>query len=179
MRMETAFELSDEDISFVMNANILIRTANAGDETTIAQHRVGMFRDMGVLPDDLHGQMQDASVTWTQRMMDAGTYLGWLAYPEDEPTTIVGGVGLLIREAPPTVTRYGEASVRTGLQGLVINVYTEPAWRRQGVARRLMNAVLEEASRRQLINVVLHAAEDGRHLYETLGFVPTNEMRLS
>jgi hypothetical protein len=29
-----------------------------------------------------------------------------------------------------------------------------------------------------LANVTLHASDDGRHLYETLGFEPTNEMRL-
>jgi hypothetical protein len=27
-------------------------------------------------------------------------------------------------------------------------------------------------------SVVLHASDEGRPLYETLGFVPTNEMRL-
>ena len=27
-------------------------------------------------------------------------------------------------------------------------------------------------------SVVLHASDEGRHLYESMGFIPTNEMRL-
>jgi hypothetical protein len=32
--------------------------------------------------------------------------------------------------------------------------------------------------RAEVRRIVLHASDDGRRLYERLGFVPTNEMRL-
>jgi len=42
-----------------------------------------------------------------------------------------------------------------------------------------MRALLHELAARSVRRIVLHASDDGRRLYERLGFVPTNEMRLS
>ena len=67
--------------------------------------------------------------------------------------------------------------IARGRQGIVLNVYTEPAWRRRGVARRLMESVLTWAREVELESLVLHASEEGRALYEHLGFAPTSEMR--
>jgi GNAT superfamily N-acetyltransferase len=59
----------------------------------------------------------------------------------------------------------------------VLNVYTEPAWRRHGLAQQLMRELLAWARKERLDRLVLHASADGRRLYERLGFVATNEMR--
>jgi len=64
-----------------------------------------------------------------------------------------------------------------GRQAIVVNVFTEPEFRRQGLARQLMLAVLAWARDERLDSLVLHAAKDGRALYESLGFTQTNEMR--
>jgi GNAT superfamily N-acetyltransferase len=58
-----------------------------------------------------------------------------------------------------------------------VNVYTEQAWRRRGVARFLMEALMQWARDERLDSLILHASTDGRPLYEQLGFEPTNEMR--
>jgi ribosomal protein S18 acetylase RimI-like enzyme len=52
-------------------------------------------------------------------------------------------------------------------------------WRRRGVAEALMRAILDTLAERGIRRVVLHASDDGRSLYQRLGFVPTNEMRLA
>ena len=41
-----------------------------------------------------------------------------------------------------------------------------------------MRTLLEVLAERRIRRVVLHASEEGRRLYERLGFVQTNEMRL-
>lgn len=64
-----------------------------------------------------------------------------------------------------------------GPQGLILNVYTEPAWRRRGLAVLLMQRVLDWAAANGVKSLVLHASNDGRPLYEKLGFTATNEMR--
>jgi len=64
-----------------------------------------------------------------------------------------------------------------GEQGLVLNVFTEVAWRRHGIAALLMERVLTWARERRLASVVLHASAEGRRLYERLGFAGTNEMQ--
>lgn len=163
-----------------MNDTILVRPAVAGDEPIISHHRARMFRDMGVLPDDQYDEMHATSVAWHQRLIASGEYVGWLAYVAEHPEQVVGGAGMLLRVAPPTVAhRATSPTVREGVQALVINVFTEPQWRRRGVAALLMQQLIDDARARNVINVVLHASDDGRALYESLGFVPTNEMRLA
>jgi len=61
-------------------------------------------------------------------------------------------------------------------EAIVVNVYTEPAWRRRGAARTLMEQVIDWARAQGIGRLVLHASKDGRALYERLGFAPTNEM---
>jgi ribosomal protein S18 acetylase RimI-like enzyme len=63
-------------------------------------------------------------------------------------------------------------------RGNVLNVYTEPKHRRQGMARALMHIALEWCAANQVDAVILHSSSEGSGLYESLGFTPTNEMRL-
>ncbi len=65
-------------------------------------------------------------------------------------------------------------------RGLVYvhSVYTEPAYRQRGLARRILNAMLDYCRENGWPRISLHASEMGRGLYEQLGFKPTNEMRL-
>jgi GNAT superfamily N-acetyltransferase len=58
-------------------------------------------------------------------------------------------------------------------------MYVEPDYRRRGIARQLMNAILAWARDGRVARLVLHASQDGRHLYTAMGFVPTNEMQFS
>jgi len=62
-------------------------------------------------------------------------------------------------------------------QGVILNVFTEPEWRRRGIAALLMKTIIEWSREQCLEELVLHASDDGRALYEQLGFVSTNEMR--
>jgi GNAT superfamily N-acetyltransferase len=62
---------------------------------------------------------------------------------------------------------------------LLVNVYTEPQWRRRGIARQLVIALMQWASDKGADQLVLHASDAGRPLYESLGFAATNEMRWS
>jgi len=55
-------------------------------------------------------------------------------------------------------------------------VYTDPAWRRRGVARAVMEAILAWCRRRRFTRIRLHASDLGRPLYESLGFAPTREL---
>jgi ribosomal protein S18 acetylase RimI-like enzyme len=64
-------------------------------------------------------------------------------------------------------------------RGYILNVYVEPSFRRRGHARRLMQQACEEGQRRGINYVILHATDQGRPLYERLGWTPTAELALS
>ena len=68
-------------------------------------------------------------------------------------------------------------SIREGQEAIVLNVFTELGWRRRGVARRLMERVIEWSRTHKVARLVLHASPDGRSLYDQLGFAATNEMQ--
>lgn len=80
--------------------------------------------------------------------------------------TIVGGASLLI---VPTMPRYGSAHARVR-DGRVRDVYVVPAYRRRGIARSLMLAVLAEAKEADLDRLTLGASEMGAPLYRSMGF---------
>ena len=70
-----------------------------------------------------------------------------------------------------------EERLLRGPQGLVVNVFTERAWRRGGVAAALMRELLRWCQSHGIESLVLHASDEGRPLYERIGFKHTNEMR--
>ena len=61
---------------------------------------------------------------------------------------------------------------------MILNLYTEPEFRRRGIARQIMLTILSWVKDHGLRAVNLHASAAGRPLYEKLGFEATNEMRL-
>ena len=114
--------------------------------------------------------MTEAFIPWHESKMVAGEYLGWLAMTADG--TVAAGLELWLMDRPPHV-------IGTGLRrGNIINVYTEAAHRRRGLARLLLNTALDWCRAKRVDVVILHASKEGRQLYESAGFKPTNEMRL-
>ena len=137
-----------------------------------------MFRDMGQLAPHLEAAMAQATASYLRDALPRGEYLAWVAEDTATPPAIVGGAGVLLRKILPR-PRPGTDELELGPEGIVLNVYVEPEWRRRGLADALMRAVLDALAARGIHRIVLHASPDGRRLYERLGFEPTNEMRLS
>jgi ribosomal protein S18 acetylase RimI-like enzyme len=154
-----------------------IRAATVADVALLAQHRAGMFRDMGVLEASREAPLVRATTDYLLGALPRGEYLGWVAESASLPVQPVGGAGVQLR---PMLPRPGPtpAGIELGPEAIVLNVYVEPGWRRRGVGEALMQAVLSDLAERKVTRIVLHASDDGRRLYQRLGFVPTNEMRL-
>ena len=58
----------------------------------------------------------------------------------------------------------------TGKTGTVLNVYTNPAYRHKGYAKKIMNKLLSDALEKNLSVVELKSTEAGYHLYKSVGF---------
>ena len=97
--------------------------------------------------------------------------MGWLV---EQRRTVVAGGGIFVRELGPVPGCY-----RVGRWGHIANLYTEPAHRRHGLARRLMRTMLDWCNSHDIDHVTLAASDEGRPLYESLGFKATSEMKLS
>jgi RimJ/RimL family protein N-acetyltransferase len=161
------------------STEFVIRRARAEDASVIAWHRARMFQDMGTLPAATFDGLVNESRLWTELALARGEYLGWLATPRNDPGIVVGGAGVQVRQVAPHPFRppRGDAFAK-GKHAIVLNVFTEPEWRRRGLARLLMEEILRWTRAEQLDRLVLHASDEARALYEQLGFEVTNEMRV-
>jgi GNAT superfamily N-acetyltransferase len=158
-----------------------IRFATVDDAAIIGWHRARMFQDMGLVPDELFESFRTKSLDRLGDAVASGDYIGWLVSERDNPQKIIAGAGVIIREVPPFPLRHksGEITIAEGRQGLIINVFTEPDWRRRGLAKLLLNTIVAWSREQNLDDLVLHASEHGHALYEQLGFRLTEEMRLA
>ncbi|MEW5961079.1 MAG: GNAT family N-acetyltransferase [Chloroflexota bacterium] len=145
-----------------------IRPATLDDVAVLVHQRHAMFAEMGLTGD--YNSMDREYARWLQPAMRHKVYFGWVA--ESESGEIVAGGGLAVLPWPPGPVDPGHQ------RAFIFNVYTEPAHRRQGLARQLMETMHCWCQEQGLKTVVLHASEFGRPLYESLGYQPTNEMLL-
>ena len=99
-----------------------------------------------------------------------GTHTAYLVFDGD---LFVGAGGVSYYSVMPTYHN------PTGQKAYIMNVYTRPAYRRQGIARRTLDLLVRDAESRGVRAISLEATEMGRPLYEAYGFVPmTSEMEL-
>ena len=148
---------------------VTIREAGVEDASIILHHRHAMFEDMREGSAAELDRMAAMTLPWLTASLADGSYRGWLAVSAGR----VGGGGGVLRCSWPASPK------DPFLQRLIVlNVYTEPEFRGRGIARRIMTTIIDWARGRGFASVSLHASDAGRHLYEQLGFVDTNEMRL-
>src|SRR5580693_5948249 len=148
----------------------MIRPATCEEVEIVGGHRRNMFRDMGYGDEAALGAMTAGFLTWLRPRMQSGEYLAWFAVAPDE--SVAAGLGLWLMDWPPHMVGSGAR------RGNILNIFVRPENRRQGIARELMRAALDWCRANAIDHVMLHSSVDGRHLYESLGFTPTNEMRL-
>ena len=60
-------------------------------------------------------------------------------------------------------------------EGYISNVAVDPAFRRQGIAEKLVTMLIEEARARGVSEISLDATEAGRPLYRKMGFKESGE----
>ncbi len=159
-----------EKFELTLGNGVALRRATVADASTIARHRRIMFRDLGYRDDAALDSMSDKFLPWVEQKMQSGEYLAWFAVTADD--LVVAGAGLWLMDWPAHMV--GSSSRR----GNILNVFTEPAYRRRGLARRLVEAAMDWCKAHNIDFVILHASPEGRSLYESLGFTAGNEMRV-
>ncbi|HEU0039087.1 MAG TPA: GNAT family N-acetyltransferase [Verrucomicrobiae bacterium] len=152
-----------------------IRRATAQDADIVAWHRARMFQDMGDVSGDAFEILRAKARARLKEWLDSGDYVGWLATPADQPEIVVGGAGVQLQPILPRPVN--PSTVGEGRQGTVVNVFTEPQWRRRGIAGLLMKEIISWSKDEHLDRLLLHASDEGRSVYERLGFIAGNEMR--
>ena len=152
-----------------MTTNYTIRKATMDDAEIILHHRMGMFTDMGIDPA-LVAKMEAPFRAWIAQEFGVGRFETWFACAEDGQ--VIAGAGLWLYPWIPSPL--ASQTVRA----YILNVYTERAYRQQGIARRVVEEIIAHCREQDYAVVMLHASKQGRPIYEALDFKQTNEMRL-
>ena len=150
---------------------LMIREATASDIPALLRHRRLMWWDMGRHDERVLDMMERAATEYFSQALPQGSYRGFLAV-DSTSGRIVGGGGIVISPWPGVL---GQLQPQ---RAMILNLYVEREYRRQGIASGLMKRMIAWCRESGFCNVALHASEDGRALYERLGFKSTNEMRL-
>jgi GNAT superfamily N-acetyltransferase len=148
----------------------LIRPTRPDELTIVLYHRRQMYIDMGQTDPQALDEMERAARQVFGDALRDGTYKGWFAEVNGE---VASGGGVLLVPFQPS------PSQARPVRPFIVNVYTEPSRRRLGLARQVMEEMLAWCRAQGYPAVSLHATNEARPLYQSLGFVPTNEMRLT
>lgn len=151
-------------------SNITIRQATLADVPDLVRLRRLMFEWMGFDDAAQLEKADAAAAAYFTQAIPAGEFYGWLAVTLAGKA--VGSGGALFDHHPPGPTN------PSGKIGYIMNLSVVPGRRRQGIARRLMQTMLAWMAEQNVHHITLHATEMGRPLYEELGFVDNNEMKL-
>jgi GNAT superfamily N-acetyltransferase len=151
--------------------NVRIRRAGVGDLDILLRHRRAMFEEMGFRDTAVLDRLEEISRQYFSEGLRTGMYAGWLA-AECNQGDVVGGGGVVLARWP------GYPGENLAERAWILNMYTEPEARRQGVAKKILEIIIDWCRERGLSAVSLHASPAGRPLYEVTGFQQTNEMTL-
>jgi ribosomal protein S18 acetylase RimI-like enzyme len=149
----------------------MVRRATLDDIDDLVRLRLALLREMGALVDADDAPLAEAIRSYLAADLPAGRFIVWVGTSEDGAVIACGG--LVFLQKPPSPSNH------SGREAYIMNMYTAPEWRGRGLATRLFDALMGDAREASVRLVRLHATEDGRALYERVGFrLVGNEMAL-
>ena len=141
-----------------------IARADAAREEEALRIRLDCLRDVNHLPKT-HAFPAEF-VAETRDFLRHADQITLLAYDGEAP---IACATLCYKRCIPTPGH------PTGRRAHLMNVYVAEGYRRQGLGRRLVLALHEEAAQRGVTEITLDATEEGRRLYTALGYRASDE----
>ncbi|MDO9538266.1 MAG: GNAT family N-acetyltransferase [Thermoplasmata archaeon] len=139
------------------------RRATVEDIEILVERRMEMRaeREISLCPIDL-GDFRASTRDYFLRHIPDESFIAWVALNEG---AMVATSGLCVHNIPPT---YGNTSGRVAY---LVNMYTVPEYRSQGIAAKLLEHLMDEARNLKCGRVTLNTSKTARPLYEKYGFV--------
>ena len=120
--------------------------------------RINQLREEGAKEDI---DLKPALLDYYKRHMKDGTFVSWLAL---DGNNIIGTSGMSFVEKPPY---FGCPS---GKIGLLSSMFTNPNYRRNGIAKELLSRIVNEAKQYGCGTIQITASDMGVKIYTDFGF---------
>lgn len=138
--------------------------ASQDDMELLMRSRLEMLRVVNELPPEY--RFDSGLVETTREYFANGNQTTVLALDGEK---VAGCATLCYVEMMPTFSH------PTGKRAHLMNVYTAREYRRQGIALRMLELLIEEAREKGVTEISLDATEEGRPLYQRCGFAGSSE----
>jgi GNAT superfamily N-acetyltransferase len=136
----------------------------------LSDHRNAMFAEYAPLTPEESAVAVDAYPTWAREKMRERLFHGYVVETSGGEVAASGCVWL--REQQPSRGR------PASLAPYVMSIYTDPKFRRKGLASMIMKETMAWSKKRGYRKMTLHASPAGRKVYSKLGWKRTWEMEV-
>ncbi len=154
-----------------MDMEFVYKKAGLEDIDTLVKTRIEVLRAANRLSDDTEMTfVERQSREYYEESLREKTHIAYLVFDGEK---MIGAGGVSFFRVMPTYHN------PTGWKAYIMNMYTNPDYRRKGIAFHTLELLVEEAREKGVKRISLEATKMGRPLYERYGFVNmNNEMEL-
>lgn len=143
------------------------RKASLADLEILTKTRIEVLRAANQLSADVDmSEVKNQSREYYQSSLKNDSHLAYLIFDEE---TFVGTGGISYYQVMPTYHN------PTGKKAYIMNIYTNPKYRRRGIAFHTLDLLVADARKKGIIAISLEATDMGRPLYEKYGFIKMND----
>ena len=147
--------------------NLIYKRAELEDIDILTKTRIEVLRAANQLSDDTDmSEVEQESYNYYQKALCDGSHIAYLVFDEER---FVGAGGVSFFQVMPT---YHNPS---GNKAYIMNMYTNPEYRRKGIAIKTLDMLIKDAKNRGVTAISLEATDMGRPLYEKYGFIKMND----
>lgn len=141
------------------------------DIDELVRTRIIVLRAANKLSDDEDMfVVEEESYAYYRRALENREHIAYLVYDNGK---FIGAGGVSFYQVMPTYHN------PTGKKAYIMNMYTAPEYRRQGIAFHTLDLLVKNAKEEGVLQIALEATAMGRPLYERYGFVKMeDEMEL-
>lgn len=171
--IDVQFDLEqDMYLNCLPNSIFDYQKATIEDIDELVRTRMIVLRAANKLSDDADmSKVEQESYAYYKRALETGEHIAYLVYDNGN---FIGAGGVSFYQVMPTYHN------PTGKKAYIMNMYTAPEYRRQGIAFHTLDLLVKDAKEQGVSQIALEATDMGRPLYERYGFVKMeNEMELT
>jgi len=143
------------------------KKATIADLEILTETRIEVMRAANQLNNDVDmSEVKQQSFEYYQNALKNDTHLAYLIFDEG---TFVGAGGISYFQVMPTYHN------PTGKKAYIMNMYTNPDYRRQGIAFKTLDLLVSDAKAKGISTISLEATDMGSPLYMKYGFIKMND----
>ncbi len=150
----------------------LYHKAGREDLESLVKTRLKMLRSVNNIPEteDLTEVAGNCRAYYSESF-DKDSHVAYLVFDGE---TFIGCGGISFYRVMPNFKN------PSGMKAYIMNIYTVPAYRGNGIATKVVDLLVAEAHKRNIHRITLDATAMGRPVYERYGFVPAeNTLKLA